>query len=426
MADIHKLASLFNELDDQLINCMRCGMCQAVCPVFDQTSREADVTRGKIALLQGLASKLLNDPDGVNKTISRCLMCGTCEANCPSGVKVIDIFLMARAILSGYYGLNPVKKIIFKGMLARPKLFNALTGLSSYFQPIFTKKVDALLGSSCARFNNPITGDRHFTSLATKPFRKIYPQLDTKAGECGVKVAFFPGCVVDKMFTSIGEAVVKSCHHHGIGIFMPPNQACCGIPVLSNGDCKTFNKLVELNVDLFTDCSFDYLITPCGSCTSTIKELWPQMYSGSPNITEQLREIAAKTMDVSQFLIDVLGIEAQAGLPKQIVTYHDPCHLKNSLGITAQPRQLLKISGVSFVEMNDAGNCCGCGGTFNIQHYEMSKSIGEKKANNIIDSGASTVTTSCPACMMQMTDMLSRKNKGIGVKHVIELYAENL
>ncbi len=102
MADIHKLAQMFKELDDQLVNCMKCGMCQAVCPVFSKSGRESDVARGKLALLDGLASEMLSDPEGVNDKLNRCLLCGTCAANCPSGVKVMDIFLKARAIMTGY------------------------------------------------------------------------------------------------------------------------------------------------------------------------------------------------------------------------------------------------------------------------------------------------------------------------------------
>jgi glycolate oxidase iron-sulfur subunit len=427
MADIHKLAALLKELDDELVNCMRCGMCQAVCPVFGQTGKETDVTRGKIALLEGLASQLLKDADGVNATLSRCLMCGTCEANCPSGVNIMNIFLKARAIMTGYYGLHPVKKAIFRGLLANPRLFNSLTAISSHFQSIFTKKVDDLLGSSCARFNSPIVGDRHFNTLATRPFRRIYPQLDIPAGDSGLRVAFYPGCVVDKMFTSIGEAVVKVLQHHGVGIFMPSGQACCGIPVLSSGDRQTFNELVEQNAARFKNGSFDYLVTPCASCTATIKELWPKMYDGSQDIQSFLEELGHKTMDISQFLVDVVGVTVNGhAVSPDRVTYHDPCHLKNSLKITEQPRKILQNSGKQFVEMTDAGTCCGCGGTFNVHHYEMSKQIGDKKANNIIASEATTVATSCPACMMQITDMLSRRNAGIAVKHVIELYGESL
>ncbi|MBE0583028.1 MAG: (Fe-S)-binding protein [Desulfofustis sp.] len=429
MADIHQLARQFKELDDQLVNCMRCGMCQAVCPVFGETGRETDVTRGKLALLDCLADELLRDADGVNATLSRCLLCGTCEANCPSGVKVLDIFLKARAIMTGYYGLHPAKRAIFRGMLANPRLFNALTAIGSRFQGIFTRKVDDLLGSSCARFNAPLIADRHFNSLATKPFRKEVASLDTAAGSSGLRVAFFPGCVVDKMYPSIGTATLKVLRHHGVGVYLPENQACCGIPVLSSGDRQGFNRLVEINVDLFAGADFDVLVTPCASCTSTIKELWPRLYDGERASVEAIREIADKTMDISQFLVDRCGVTAGGDGPdpaSAAVTYHDPCHLKNSLGITVQPRTVIKASAAPLVEMEEAGVCCGCGGTFNLFHYEMSKKIGSRKADHIEASKARTVATSCPACMMQITDLLSHRHSGIKVRHVIELYADSL
>ena len=134
MATIHELATMLKELDDQLTNCMKCGMCQAVCPLFGQTMFEADVARGKLALLEGLAHEILKDPAGVNEKLQRCLLCGTCEKNCPSGVHVIDIFLKARAILTGYFGLSPAKRVIFRQLLTRPKTFNMLLSIGGKFQ----------------------------------------------------------------------------------------------------------------------------------------------------------------------------------------------------------------------------------------------------------------------------------------------------
>jgi len=426
MADIHKLAQMFKELDDQLVGCMRCGMCQAVCPIFKLSGNETDVTRGKLSLIDGLASEMLSDPESVNEKLNRCLLCGTCQANCPSGVSVMDIFLKARAIMTGYFGLSPAKKAIFRGLLKNPKLFNALTDMGAKFQGIFTKKVDDMLGSSCARFNAPIIADRHFNTLASKPFRKIVPELDTPAGSSGLRVAFYVGCVIDKIYPQVGEAILKVLKHHGVGVYMPAGQACCGIPVLSSGDSDTFDTLVGMNVDRLKDGEFDYLVTGCASCTSTIKELWPHMYKGDSSRTDDIGVLARKTMDISQFLVDVLKVEPKELAGGKSVTYHDPCHLKNSLGITAQPRNLIKAAGCDFKEMTDAGTCCGCGGSFNIAHYELSREIGSRKAENIIASKAKVAATSCPACMLQITDMLSQKGADMSVKHVIELYADSL
>jgi len=426
MADINKLAQMFKELDDQLVNCMRCGMCQAVCPIFAQTGREADVTRGKLALLDGLASQMLEDPEGVNEKLNKCLLCGTCQSNCPSGVSVMDIFLKARAIMTGYFGLPPVKKAIFRGMLKNPKLFNTLTNMGAKFQGIFTKKVDDMLGSSCARFNAPVIGDRHFNTLASKPFHKIVPSMDTPAGKSGIRVAFYVGCAIDKIFPQVGEAMLKVLNHHGVGVYLPEGQACCGIPVLSSGDADTFDNLIEQNVKLFREGDFDYIITGCASCTSTIKELWPAMYRGASATKYDIQQLEKKTLDISQFLVDVLKVEPKEVSGGRTVTYHDPCHLKNSLGVTAQPRDIIKAAGCDYKEMMEAGTCCGCGGSFNVAHYEMSKKIGSRKADNIINAKVQTASTSCPACMLQMTDMLSQKGAKMDVKHVVELYAESL
>ena len=426
MADIHRLAQLFKELDDQLVGCMRCGMCQAVCPVFGQSMRETDVARGKLALLDGLASEMLKDPEGVNEALNRCLLCGTCQANCPSGVSVMDIFLKARAIMTGYFGLSPVKQAIFRGMLKNPRLFNALTDIGSKFQGLFTKRADELLGSSCARFNAPVIGDRHFTALADKPLHKTVPELDTPAGKSGLRVALFTGCVIDKVFPQVGRATLDVLAHHGVGVFMPSGQACCGIPALSSGDTRTFDELVAMNMERFAGAEFDYLVTACATCTSTVKELWPTMFRGSGALRYDLEKLAGKTMDISQFLVDIIGVTPAAESSEGSVTYHDPCHLKNGLHVTAQPRAVIRAAGCHLTEMNEAGTCCGCGGSFNIAHYDLSRKIGERKADNVVASGAKTVATGCPACMMQLTDTLSHKHAGVAVKHVMELYADSL
>ncbi len=429
MYDMKKLAQLVKELEDQLMVCMRCGMCQAVCPVFAETGREADVARGKLALLDGLIREMFKDPEGVHERMMRCLLCGSCAANCPSGVKVLDIFLKARTILVGYMGLDPAKKIAFRGMLAHPKLFNSLVKSASRLQGIFVKPADELLGTSCGRFFFPLS-DRHVKTFAPDSFHSCVGRLDTN-GSSGLKVGFFVGCVIDKIYPNIGHAVLSALEHNGIGVFIPGEQGCCAIPALSSGDLKTFRDLVRYNLDRFSPSRFDFLVTACATCTSTIKKLWP-MFAGDLSEAENSRmnELAEKTLDISQFLVEKTALAASASTydgEKATLSYHDPCHLKKSLGISAQPRKLLNAnSRYVFKEMNEADRCCGCGGSFNLQHYGISASIGRRKRDSIVKSGCSTVATSCPACMMQITDMLSQTGERIRVKHAVEIYADSL
>ena len=106
MSGITELAKKIQELDEQLAACSRCGMCQAVCPLFSQTGQEADVARGKLALLDGLKEEMFKDPNGVMERLNRCLLCGSCEAGCSCEVNILEIFFKARAILTGYKGLS--------------------------------------------------------------------------------------------------------------------------------------------------------------------------------------------------------------------------------------------------------------------------------------------------------------------------------
>ena len=134
-------------------------------------------------------------------------------------------------------------------------------------------------------------------------------------------------------------------------------------------------------------------------------------------------------MDISAFLVDRVGVKTPvAAAPSaKPVTYHDPCHLKNTLGVAAQPRALLRADVNSrLVEMAEADRCCGCGGSFSLQYYDVAAAIGRRKRDHIVNSGCQVVATGCPACMLQITDMLSQAGDAIRVRHVVEVYADTL
>jgi glycolate oxidase iron-sulfur subunit len=435
MSDIKKLAQIMGELEDQLVVCMRCGMCQSVCPLFAVTGRESDVARGKLALLDGLLNKMFEDPKGVYERINKCLLCGSCATNCPSGVKALDIFIKARVILTGFMGLSPIKKLILRGMLSRPGLFDRILEWGSKFQGVLTEPASDILGTSCSRIASPLLKDRHFVSLAQVPFHRTVPSMNTSPGKSGIKVAFFTGCLIDKIYPNVAKAALDVFSHHGIGVFIPEGQGCCGIPSISSGDAESFEKLLSYNMEKFSSAGFDYLVTACATCTSTIKKIWPLMAGSlSSEIKSKAGYISERTIDINQFLVSKIGIKpqdakkgAESGYDGIKITYHDPCHLKKSLGVSAEPRTLIKENkDYLFKEMPEADWCCGMGGSFNLQYYEISADIGKRKTGNIKTSGAEIVATGCPACMIQISDLLSKANEKISVKHPIEIYAESL
>ena len=150
----------------------------------------------------------------------------------------------------------------------------------------------------------------------------------------------------------------------------------------------------------------------------------------SGEIKAQVDKIAEKTMDINQFLVSKIGLQTgniNNSENIKTITYHDPCHLKKSLGVSKEPRALIKANPQYLLqEMPGADACCGMGGSFNLQHYDISSNIGKVKLENIKLSGSSIVATGCPACMIQIADMLSKSGNHIAVKHPVEIYAEFL
>ncbi|MBT4363758.1 MAG: (Fe-S)-binding protein [Desulfobacterales bacterium] len=429
MQEIKELTKLINELDSQVSACTRCGVCQGSCPVFFETGREADVTRGKLALIDGLVKEMFGDPKGVYSRLNKCLLCGSCVVNCPSGINSLEIFIKARVILTGYMGLSGIKKIILRFVLGRPVFFNRIMGFVSGYQRYFSRPVDKYIGTSCARFGIPLFKDRHFKSLASVPFHDRIPSVDKPSGSSNIKVAFFVGCIIDKVFPEIAESALKIFEYHGIGVFMPEGEGCCGIPAISSGDTKTFNSLVLHNIERFDAGKFDYLITACATCTYTIKKIWPMMFQAESDETkEKIIKLSEKTLDINQFLVSEVGLvkenETMDDDPISI-TYHDPCHLKKSMGVFTEPRELIEANNrYRLKEMREADRCCGMGGSFNLSHYDISSEIGKRKRDNIAASNCSIVATGCPACMIHISDMLSKSGDKVLIKHTIEIYAE--
>ncbi|MGN0008952.1 MAG: (Fe-S)-binding protein [Desulfovibrionaceae bacterium] len=430
MSDLNSLAQRLMALDDKLVACMRCGMCQAVCPMFGATMMEADVARGKLALVSNLAHRMIEDPQAVADKLGRCLLCGSCQANCPSGVHIMDIFMEAREIVYNYIGLHPLKKLIFRFLLPNPGLFSLGMRIGAPCQGLLFKSKNNVQETTAAPLLDGILGARHIRSLAPKSLLALEGAQDTPAGASGIKVAFYPGCMGDKFYVSMGQACLKVLRHHGVGIYMPKGFACCGIPALSSGDAEGMLKEMKVSLAEFAKGEFDYVVTPCASCTSTIKELWPR-YAGRIGEAEhaQAEALSAKTMDINAFLINVLKVEPKAAPADNAVpvTYHDSCHMKKSLGVVREPRAVIGLNpGYRLVEMAEADRCCGCGGSFNLFHYDLSRQIGQRKRNNVVASGAKVAAAGCPACMMQLEDVLSQNGDPVEVKHTIELYAETL
>lgn len=184
--------------------------------------------------------------------------------------------------------------------------------------------------------------------------------------------------------------------------------------------------MVMHNVDVLKEGSFDLIVTPCSSCTETIRSLWPKMAgqnaltsTATPSMSSPRRRWTS-TPPRGCAQGEAPQPSGRHGQTK--VTYHESCHLLRSLGVSAQPRELIRMNpDYDLVEMKEADRCCGCGGSFTLSHYDLSRKIGQRKRDNIVASGAEVVATGCPACMMRFPTCSPTTGDSVTVKHTIEI-----
>ena len=409
------------ELREEIEQCVKCGACRAHCPVFGAERREGRVARGKVALADavlrgevGLEAKVLED-------LSQCLLCGSCEAQCPNKVPTDEIVAAARRRIAEQKGLSSFGKGL-AAVLGRPKLMNALAKTGGKFSKLLFKRLPENSGLRL-RFPAPyLAADRTLPPITDRPFRERVPEVIE--GQPGMPtIAFFTGCGINYMYPAIGEAFLQALKFLGVTIIIPKDQACCGLPAVSAGAGSVVEQLAVQNLAALTRRPVDYVVTACASCNAGLGKIYPDL--GGDYV-----DLGKKTRDIFVFLVELGLPQKLAALPrpeKRIkVTYHDPCHLRTR-GITKEPRQILAaLPQVEFVEMAHAGTCCGLGGTYSVYHYDTAKKIGAKKAANIAASGAELVATDCPGCIMQLQDAINHGGGGQRAVHILELLAEAL
>ena len=237
----------------------------------------------------------------------------------------------------------------------------------------------------------------------------------------GPRVGLFVTCLVDLFRPSVGFASVKLLQDAGCMVEVPL-QTCCGQPAFNSGDRKSTRAIAEQVLKAFRP--YDYLVAPSGSCAGMIKRHYPELFEGDPNRVVEVKALTDKTYELVSFLTDVLGVKAVDAAFDGSITYHDSCSGLRELGVKAQPRQLLRtVRGLDFVEMKNTDTCCGFGGTFAVKYGELSNSIVDRKADDVITSGARTLVAGDLGCLMNMAGKLSRRGSNTEVRHVAEILA---
>jgi len=421
------MATMYDSLDAvkaEILNCMKCGNCQEVCPIYLEEKKEGAVARGKIKLVDAVLKGDLEYTEGLAEKLALCLTCKACVKHCPCGVQVDKIILAARSALVKKKGLHPIKKAIF-GTLKRPGLFNMGMKTGSMFQGLAFKKHKTLNGAY-PRFPFGLDMRRIIPPLATTPLRNLLPEV-IKVDKPVKKVAFFTGCTMNFIYVDAGKALVDVLKGNNVEVIIPKDQHCCAMPVLAHGDSDTVKEMAKSHVDLFSKLDVDKIITACGSCGSMFQKHYLEIFEDNPEYYAKAKKIADKIMDISDFIVKEIGLdESKLGPVNMKVTYHDPCHLNRGMGVKDSPRQILKaIPGLELIEMKHADRCCGSAGSFSLTHYDLSMSIHKHKIDNIKATKADAVVTGCGACIMQLGDGMNRFNHNVPIYHTVEILAKS-
>ncbi|WP_414469421.1 fumarate reductase (CoM/CoB) subunit TfrB [Methanobacterium sp. ACI-7] len=352
----------------KLRSCIECFSCLSACP----TIKEAQEYAGPYFMRY--ISKFALDPrdegerakEGFEEGLYCCTTCGKCKEICPKEI-------------------SPVGGAIEK-----------------------------LREIACREGIGPLPIHRDVKDLIVKSGRSVEPLeegfIKAVAGESDDKkanVAFFTGCLVDYRHPEIGFALLKVLEDNEIDIIVPEDQVCCGSPLIRTGQTDAVERLVAQNKEAFE--GYDTIVTVCAGCGATLKNDYPK-YGAKFNV-----------VDISEFLVENLNTEDMKPLNMR-VTYHDPCHLARSQGITKEPREILnKIKGLEFVEMEEPNQCCGAGGGVRAGKPEIAAALGKKKAGMIKKLDVDAVITICPFCQNNIIASLKEEGIDIPVLNILQL-----
>lgn len=239
-----------------------------------------------------------------------------------------------------------------------------------------------------------------------------------------MKVALMATCLGDAMFPEAGKATVRLLRRLGVEVDFPEAQTCCGQPMVNTGYVDEAVPLVRTYVDTFA--GYDHVVVPSGSCAGSVRHQHALVArrSGDQSLERAVAGAAPRALELSEFLVDVLGVEDVGAAYPHRVTYHPTCHSLRMLGVGDRPLRLLRaVRGIDLVELSRAEECCGFGGTFAVKNAELSVAMGSDKARHVTDTGAEVLVASDSSCLMHIGGLLSRQRAGVRVAHLAEVLA---
>ena len=405
----------------EALRCIRCGACANVCPIYRMVGGHTfgHVYIGAIGLI---LTTFFHGKEKARGIVKCCLNCQSCKGVCPSKIDLPYLIKNVYAQVQEEDGGKPLKTRLTSLLLKNRRLFHTTMKAASKMQGPATD------GPYVRHLPNFLMGDHNFRRLpaiADRSLRDDWKQVKPKVKNPKLKVALFGGCATDFIYPEQGKAFAKLCEKFNIAVDYPMDQSCCGLPTMMMAQMDTAKDIAGQNVKAFSAGNYDYIVTLCASCGSHIKENFPKLLTKNGEVPKNVQAFSDKLIDFSSFMNDVVKVKGEdfMNLGRK-VTYHYPCHLVRGLEVTEAPMALLEKAGVNYKESNECQVCCGFSGSFSVDFPMISKNMLAHKLDNAEATGATTLVTDCPGCVLQLRGGAEQRGMNLTVKHMAEVLLE--
>jgi glycolate oxidase iron-sulfur subunit len=393
---------------DLIDDCVHCGFCLPTCPTYVLWGEEMDSPRGRIVLMKSGHEEGSTVSTELVGHLDNCLGCMACVTACPSGVQYDKLIEDTRGQVERNFSRSPgdraFRRLVF-ALFPHPGRLRALAPLMP-------------LARASARLPLPARL-RSLARLAPRgaTVRRL-PERFPAQGESRGTVALLQGCVQRVFFNDVNEATARVLAADGFEVHAPPLPRCCGALQLHTGYDRSAKQLAKRTIEAFE--GYDHVVVNAAGCGSAMKD-YGHLLREDAGWEERAERFAEKVRDVTELLAEAGPRAKRHPLPVK-VAYHDACHLAHAQAVRAQPRELLRtIPELELVEPPEWEICCGSAGVYNLVKPEPAAELGERKARNLLDTGADVVAAANPGCAIQISAHSERLGRRLPVRHPMEL-----
>jgi glycolate oxidase iron-sulfur subunit len=418
-AHTHEMA---HSLGDDIARCVHCGFCLQACPTYLELGMETDSPRGRIALIDALSSGRAEPTPSLLKHLDQCLQCRACETACPSGVPYGRIMETARAeiIESPQRPLSwRLRVTALRQVLPHQRRIAALMSAMRAYERSRLRRM-AQRSGVLRRISASLADAEG--SMPHVPDGRYRPGAQPEGLE--KSVALLTGCVMPHLYARTHEATVRVLNRLGYRVIVSPSQTCCGALNVHAGDRRFARELAKRNIDAMLDAGIDAIIVNSAGCGSTMKE-YGELLADDAEYAARAVRFASLTKDVLEFVAEHdLG---PLGAVPRSVTYQDSCHLVHAQRVATAPRAIMsRIPALELRELASPDRCCGSAGLYSLVQGGLSRRLLAAKMDDVQQTGATTVATANPGCVMQLEAGFRARGIDGDVVHVIELLDESM